>query len=641
MPPRSKRPRNAILPPMVADHHLAQAAEKSGWLPFLLITAIALGMILPIIFHGNASGHDFEVHLASWMEAAAQWRHGIIYPRWAPGAHSGFGEPRFIFYPPLSWLLGAALGTLLPWIAVPAAFAWVALTLAGLTTYVLVRESHPRPLALWAAALYATNPYNVVNIYFRSAFAELLASAIFPLAVLFALRLARSPTYPSRAVHTPETRKASANIRNIINLALVVAAIWLTNAPAAVITSYSLALLFVVATVHTRSFRPLWRGAAAGALGLAIAGFYIVPAVYEQKWVHIADAFSSPLRPEDNFFFTRSAPFAWPNNDPQTGDEFNFQISWLQITELGLGIPLALSMIAAAKRWPRRRASSRAATQAGSATSAEAAPSPAPGLLLLTAMLALGLAAAVLFLRPSLPLWRIFPYLRNIQFPWRWLFVLNLAIAIGAAAGAGTGRFRYTSRFLVPFLWLLLKIYLLAGSEIESHHLTLPVWDNSDISDYSAAIASGTGYEGLREYLPTDGDIEQLPDGAPQVALANADSPPAKFKVVMEKWQVEEKRFAVESSGAAQLSLHLFNYPAWQVEVNGRPGAKQSDPDDGQLLVSVPAGRSDVRVFFARTPDRTAGGVISLAAITLIAAMFAALFGAGRHRPRRSRQNKE
>ena len=77
------------------------------------------------------------------------------------------------------------------------------------------------------------------------------------------------------------------------------------------------------------------------------------------------------------------------------------------------------------------------------------------------------------------------------------------------------------------------------------------------------------------------------------------------------------------------------------MEVDGRPGAKQSDPDDGQILVSVPAGHSNVRVFFFRTPDRTAGGVISLAAIALIASLFAARFAAGRHRPKRSRQNKE
>src|SRR5277367_2755268 len=157
--------------------------------PLLLIVIAATAVVMPMFFLGNASGHDFGFHLASWLDVAGQWREGIAYPRWAEWANWAFGEPRFIFYPPVSWTLGAALGTLLPWRMVPGAFIWIALILSGLTMWRLAREWLPAPQAAAAAAIFVVNPYQLVVVYYRSVFAELLASALFPLLILGAARV--------------------------------------------------------------------------------------------------------------------------------------------------------------------------------------------------------------------------------------------------------------------------------------------------------------------------------------------------------------------------------------------------------------------------------------------------------------------
>src|SRR5207237_5982042 len=87
----------------------------------------------------------------------------------------------------------------------------------------------------------------------------------------------------------------------IVPLSLVVAGAWLTNAPAAVMVNYSLALLVVAVAMVRRAPRILLCGATAVILGAALSGFYLLPAVYEEKWVNIAQVLSPGVRPQDNF----------------------------------------------------------------------------------------------------------------------------------------------------------------------------------------------------------------------------------------------------------------------------------------------------------------------------------------------------
>jgi uncharacterized membrane protein len=149
----------------------------------------AVCVVLPFLQFGIPSGHDFEFHVNSWIEVVDHWKQGVIYPHWAALAHYGYGEARFIFYPPISWTLGAFLGLILPWKVVPTAYIIMALTLSGSSMFVLARRWLQPVEAVWAAVFYTANPYHLVVVYWRSAFAELLAAAYFPLLLLLVLQL--------------------------------------------------------------------------------------------------------------------------------------------------------------------------------------------------------------------------------------------------------------------------------------------------------------------------------------------------------------------------------------------------------------------------------------------------------------------
>src|ERR1700734_2729235 len=90
----------------------AKTRQRQRW--SLLLASVGIA-VLPLAWRGTSCGHDFDFHLESWMEVVRQWHQGLLYPHWAASANYGAGEPRFVFYPPLSWLLGAALGAALPW----------------------------------------------------------------------------------------------------------------------------------------------------------------------------------------------------------------------------------------------------------------------------------------------------------------------------------------------------------------------------------------------------------------------------------------------------------------------------------------------------------------------------------------------
>jgi len=101
--------------------------DHASWPHRLLIALAALIAILPLIHHGPSCGHDIDFHLLSWMEAATQFTHGNLHPHWAYTPAFNAGEPRFVFYPPISWTLGALLGLLLTHLpGLTEAAAWTA-----------------------------------------------------------------------------------------------------------------------------------------------------------------------------------------------------------------------------------------------------------------------------------------------------------------------------------------------------------------------------------------------------------------------------------------------------------------------------------------------------------------------------------
>jgi hypothetical protein len=58
--------------------------------PVIILFAAGLA-IAPQLIRGNSCGHDFDVHLVSWLDCVNAWKHGIVYPHWTLSANYGAG----------------------------------------------------------------------------------------------------------------------------------------------------------------------------------------------------------------------------------------------------------------------------------------------------------------------------------------------------------------------------------------------------------------------------------------------------------------------------------------------------------------------------------------------------------------------
>ena len=545
--------------------------------PFLTVPApVALAAtsfvaIVPMLVNGPSCGHDFDFHILSWLEAASQLAH-FGFPHWAFTPAFNAGEPRFVFYPPLSWALGASLGLILPWNFVPAAFTWIALTLSGLTMYRLAqRYAAPGP-ALVAATLYLANPYMLFTAYERTAYGELLAAAWLPL--LFGAALAE-------------------RIR-VLPIAVAVALLWLTNAPAGVMGCYALAFLTLVRLTLSRtsssySLLPApWSVAlttsAGTALAFALDAFYILPAAYEQRFVQVNMAVIPGMRPQEHFLFHRMGTH---NFDDLFHDQVVRTASYVALILLAA---IAAALLAA---WRKK-------------SSLPSSLFPVPSLIQLTLLI------AFLLTPPSLFLWTHLPKLAFLQFPWRLCALLAVILAVSVALALSHIKSIPYSLLPIPLsLLLVFPAY---------HVFKQRCFSEDTVPARVALFHSNLGTDATDEYTPVSADGSALQPGDPPYWLvpANADvNSPAPPHATPGQ---APAHLTLQLATPETLILDRRQYPSWHARVNGR-GVTPEHRTDGLIAIPLPAGSDTIDITPVQTPDQTLGFSLSALAILATAAL--------------------
>ncbi len=542
--------------------------------------------VLPLAWRGPSCGQDFDFHFQNWLEVARSWRQGVFYPHWAASPNFLAGEPRFVFYPPLARFFGAALGSVLPWSWTPLAFTLLVLLAAAWSCRAMAREWAGDDNAALAACLYVLNPYMIFVLYERGALGELLAAVWIPLLVLYGLR--RTPS--------------------LLPLALAVAATWLSDPPAGVMGCYMLAVIVAVAAIRQRSWALLLRAALAVPLGLALAGFWLVPAIVEQKWVQIGRAIGPLMRVQDSFLFGHGSLAGLPRSP----DEL-FALSYHnQILRMASWIVVSLMVPTLAAAWLSRRR--RSALW--------------PPLVVA--------AAAICALQFPLSdfVWRHAPWLQFLQFPWRWMLILALIFPALAALALRPGP---PTRRAIALRALILLVLAAAAAALSSA-LFWQACDEEDNVQAQIDTFRSSGFQGTDEYslqgvnlaaaagiaTGIEGEtgpivvmnVPEVPPSFPDEmspTLSSWKQIPAHVKILC--WQAERRTAVVTTPQPGYAVLLLTDYPAWRVTVNGSVIANRIHRSDGLMAIPLNSGANRIDVRWHTTRDQAAGIALSLAAL--------------------------
>jgi hypothetical protein len=586
----------------------------------LLLPLAALLATLPLLLHGNSCGQDQVFHLQSWFDAAHQLRHGH-YPQWTYTAAWNAGEPRFVFYPPLSWLLGAVITMHVAPNASPIVYIFLALTAAGLAFFHLAKHFVSANAALLASAFYLANPYMLFNAFERSALAELLAAAWIPLLFLAVLR--EKPT--------------------VRGIAVPLALLWLTNAPAAVMGSYTLALLATLRVVHAlalamrrrRTLLPtphfLFPASLAltyltgTLLGLALPAYYLVPAAVERKYIQVAMAIIPNMRFQDNFLFAHTADAAH--------NAVNHTASTLSLTLLALS-----TVIISALLLTKNSVISNEVSQ--SHRDAQRRDLQLPTILALLTVL-----ITFLIVPLSTPIWSHLPELAFLQFPWRLLTILSAVLALSFAI--------LLDRITIPSslrstLYPLLSVFLPLALTFTAYRLYAQSCDPHDTpANIAQLLHTHHGLGPTDEYTPTDADNDYLRTDNPGYWLAASANDPAPnttptanelhpdiltddtpVRVEQTLSQQAPHHFIIHAPTRGYLILNLRDYPNWDITETDPNSMERYHPahntrDDGltALTLYYPSDYT-IDITWQRTWDQNLGLAITVLALITLALTF-------------------
>jgi hypothetical protein len=555
--------------------------DPNIWL-VLAFSVFAWAPLLTPAYFFNA--HDAKHSVFFLVEFDQTFRDGYLWPRWAPDFAFGYGYPLFNLYAPLAFfaaelfvLLGFGLTA-----AVKTVYS-LATIAAGLGMYGFTRRLFGAQAGLLAAVAYMFVPFHLVEIFVRSAYAEYVSLAIIPF-VFWAF---------TELIAAPGRRRLALAGLTYGALALTHHTSLFTFTP--VLMLYILYLIVGKTRLNVMALaRHALYATGAGLLGALLAAIYLLPMLTEMRYIKLEQWTSGSYSYLQHFvYFSQFFKEAWGYGyaGPGANDDFSFQLGIVVFALVIFALVVSLG-----QKYPHRYTA----------------------IFFFAATL-----GAVLLMSPlAAGVWQILPIASLVQFPWRLLAVTAFTMSVVSGALVAGLMAQPAPNPASPAALNLLALVVVLGSMGYTlpQYTTIPDWAETPLAVINwdrASIVDRVGMVAVTDEQPQTSPMEPQYLAGEPLTTAGIIAGQGRLEMLHHGGASDSVRVQAESPVALQ--FYTYDYPGWQVSLNGEPLAYRAEPPYGLITVDVPPGEHTVSLQMGSTPSRTIGAILSgLALLTIV-----------------------
>jgi len=533
------------------------------WILGLIL--LSLPVFWRLLIPGHLPIHD-DLQVGRLYQMDLCWRDGQIPCRWVPDMGYGYGYPLFNYYPPLPYYLGEIFHLLgFSFINSVKILFILALFFSGFFAYLLGKELWGKYGGWVVSAFYLYAPYHAVDVYVRGAMNEFWGLVFFP-ALFWA-------------------------VYQLIKKENKVFVFWLAFFLGLIFLSHNLMAFFIIPALGLWALFLIWYLKkrlkiigwliAGGLWGLCLSAFFTLPVFFEQKFVHVETMFIGYFNYLAHFadiyqlFFSRFWGYGASVWGPQDGMSFAIgQLQWLA----GFTALLIFAWF-----WLRKKQKE---------------------VWLVTFLFVFFLGTAFLTHQRSSFLWSAIPVLAKMQFPWRFVGLSTFFVTL--LSGSFFLLIKNPKKAFPLSLFLILAVIVLNFNFFRPEKIL-------KITDEQKLFSAQGWYK-----LQTDTIFDYLPIYASKPPGSSAPEKP--YFVKSEGGQIKNfqkgtdwQKFEVDLPLESLIQLPLYDFPVWQVLVNGQPVSINHQNELGLVTIKLREGHYQIEAKLKDTPIRIIGNYLSLA----------------------------